>query len=365
MKLITSYTPKKSNGLDCSFIGMNTGNGFAGKYADIINERELIRLYIIKGAPGTGKSTLMKTCGEYARKAGYDVKYYLCSSDANSVDCVVIEGKIILLDGTSPHALEMKYPGAVSHIFDTTAFWNNSVLEDRRDEIISLTDAKKRAFDSAYSYLSAVSKLERELFTTASGFIMLDKLAAFAERFTRTLPRSNGRGILHEDVLCGIGMHGKVGLDTFEARSKHVVEINDEYFSSYIMTNMLTQHLLSRGYSLTVSRDPVSARFIRSIFIDECAVLITVDSAEEVGRTLNMSRFVDRERLGMFRGEMRLAGKCVDELFSGALDMLSSAGDYHFKLENIYSSAVDFARLDMATESLKDDISRCLSEKCC
>ena len=46
------------------FVGMNTGHGFVGKYGEIANEKELNRLYIIKGAAGTGKSTLMRSCAE-------------------------------------------------------------------------------------------------------------------------------------------------------------------------------------------------------------------------------------------------------------------------------------------------------------
>ena len=44
------------------FLGGNTGSGFAGYYT---GERERAdRVFLIKGGPGTGKSSLMKKIGK-------------------------------------------------------------------------------------------------------------------------------------------------------------------------------------------------------------------------------------------------------------------------------------------------------------
>ncbi len=367
MNFTDEYRTERTDGRNCSFVGMNTGNGFCGRYRDIIDERRLKRLYIIKGAPGTGKSTLMKTCGEYARSEGWEVEYYMCSSDASSVDAVVIGGSVALVDGTSPHALEMKYPGGVSRIFDTTAFWDSAALEERREEIISLTDAKKRCFSSAYSYLSALSKLRGELAELASEIVTEEKLAAFADRFVRSLPKSRsilpngGRGRSEDKPVHSIGMRGRLRLDTYETAAERTVRVNDEYFTSYALTDALAERLRNAGYLLSISRDPVCPRFIRSIFVNDCATLITIDSADRADEAegINMSRFVDRDALAGVRGELRLTRKCAAALADGALEMLALAGQEHFKLEKIYSSAVDFTALDGALRRLCTDISRC------
>ena len=46
------------------FAGANTEAGFCGSYPEIAGESSLTRLYIVKGGPGTGKSTLMRRVGE-------------------------------------------------------------------------------------------------------------------------------------------------------------------------------------------------------------------------------------------------------------------------------------------------------------
>ena len=70
------------------FIGANTSRGFIN-YGDEIFE-DLRKLYVIKGGPGTGKSTFMKRFASKAEEKGYNVEYYYCSSDPSSLDGVVV-----------------------------------------------------------------------------------------------------------------------------------------------------------------------------------------------------------------------------------------------------------------------------------
>ena len=99
------------------FIGANTAGGFVN-YADEIFS-PLRKVHIIKGGPGTGKSTLLKRAAAAAESKGYEVERYYCSSDSHSLDGIVIpELNLGLTDGTPPHAMEAKYPGAREALFD-------------------------------------------------------------------------------------------------------------------------------------------------------------------------------------------------------------------------------------------------------
>lgn len=84
------------------FSGGNTASGFVSYYDYIF--RELDRLYIIKGAPGTGKSKLMRDIANEADNRSYKVEYYHCSSDPDSLDGIIIRDiSVGVLDGTAPH----------------------------------------------------------------------------------------------------------------------------------------------------------------------------------------------------------------------------------------------------------------------
>ena len=70
------------------FIGGNTAYGFRSFY-----DGELARcenVILMKGAPGTGKSTLLKTIGKECAVRGIDHELWYCSGDPESVDGIYI-----------------------------------------------------------------------------------------------------------------------------------------------------------------------------------------------------------------------------------------------------------------------------------
>ena len=69
------------------FLGGNTVRGFVSFYSGFCREPEDF-LWVIKGGPGCGKSSFMKTIGRAAEEKGLDVEYVLCSGDPESVDGV-------------------------------------------------------------------------------------------------------------------------------------------------------------------------------------------------------------------------------------------------------------------------------------
>lgn len=87
------------------FPGGNTSYGFHSFYDYIIGP-DATRILVIKGGPGVGKSTFMKSIGEAMLERGYDVEFLHCSSDNSSLDGVVIPAiKVALVDGTAPHSV--------------------------------------------------------------------------------------------------------------------------------------------------------------------------------------------------------------------------------------------------------------------
>ena len=94
------------------FLGGNTVRGFVSFYSGFCRGPEDF-LWVIKGGPGCGKSSFMKTIGRAAEEKGLDVEYVLCSGDPESVDGVYFPALHTgYADGTAPHVLEAVTPGA-------------------------------------------------------------------------------------------------------------------------------------------------------------------------------------------------------------------------------------------------------------
>lgn len=89
------------------FAAANTSAGFVSFFDALFDPKQLKKIYILKGGPGVGKSTLMKNAALAAQKNGFHPIFYHCSSDPKSLDGLLIPetGKAVL-DGTAPHTVE-------------------------------------------------------------------------------------------------------------------------------------------------------------------------------------------------------------------------------------------------------------------
>lgn len=88
------------------FLGGNTPTGFYSLYHQLSEPERLRALYIIKGGPGCGKSTLMRRVERHAQAAGLETQQVLCSGDPDSLDALILpQLGAALVDGTAPQGV--------------------------------------------------------------------------------------------------------------------------------------------------------------------------------------------------------------------------------------------------------------------
>ncbi|ABO51330.1 ATPase [Desulforamulus reducens MI-1] len=145
------------------FPGGNTCRGFFSYYDNIIN-LDATRIFVIKGGPGVGKSTFMRYIGEKMLDLGYDVEYHCCSSDNGSLDGVCIPSiGVALLDGTAPHVVDPKNPGAVDEIIHLGDYWNEDSLRQNKEAVLKSNARVGRLFKIAYHQLAEAKAIKDEL----------------------------------------------------------------------------------------------------------------------------------------------------------------------------------------------------------
>lgn len=143
------------------FPGSNSAYGFFSHYDQIVGSKAN-RIFIFKGGPGVGKSSFMKNIGKELALQGYDLEYHYCSSDNESLDALYIpEKKIALMDGTFPHVIDPKYPGAVDEIINLGEYWEAAKIREQREKIIELQTEITWSFQQAYR-LIATAKICRD-----------------------------------------------------------------------------------------------------------------------------------------------------------------------------------------------------------
>ncbi len=329
-------------GVKESFAGMNTGRGFVSLYPDLFAEEEFEALYVIKGGPGTGKSSFMRRFAEAAEREHREVELFRCGSDENSLDGVIVygsNGKIGVIDGTLPHPYEFTLPGAVGTIIDTGAFWNRKILGGERKTISRLSDAKKNAYRTAYRYLGAAAKIKSHSYRLEKEAYLPDK----ALRVIRKLLEKEQSGETVHRQLSAITVNGKTRVTSDNAR---IISLDGTAAEAELFLGELYGACTALGIGAEYSIDPTGGVCIDSVYLPGADMLIVHAREGDGGERINLKRFFDAEKLRENRGKIRFAAKCESSLESGAFDALAEAGAAHRELEVIYGKAMDFSGLD-------------------
>ena len=167
------------------FPGANTGRGFVSRFSGIIPDSEHYT-YFLKGGPGVGKNTLMRTVAQKAKEKGMSVEEFRCASDPESFDAIRIpEIKVAFLDGTAPHSTDPTVPGINGEILDLGYFKNKKEFALYRGELDAITAKNKECYKTAYALLGAARALKSEALIGASASLNRGRLRAFLSPFVK------------------------------------------------------------------------------------------------------------------------------------------------------------------------------------
>ena len=339
------------------FAASNSAEGFRNYYGEIFTDERVDRLYIIKGGPGTGKSHFMRAVARCAKGRGYDTVEFYCSSDASSLDGLLLirEGAptVGLLDGTAPHVREPAIPGARDEMVNLGDFWDPQRLTDQRDAIAALGRSKAAAYARAYACLRGAGEMDALAESLVSSCIHRDRVAALATRILRGQP--DGQGFEAIPALRrALSMSGKHTLRSFEAAASSLILPEEYYGLGFSLTAALMEVSRARGLRVYVSYDPLCPRRVDGLLYPDTGLCVLLgDTVPPEGiptRALPLRRYGDADALRAVRGELRRTLALREELTDAALRHLSQASEAHFELEKIYSAAMDFRAKETFTE---------------
>ncbi len=138
----------------------NTGLGFVDNFDSILENDGKGYCYIIKGGSGTGKSTMLHKIAEHFENLGYEIEFFHCSSDFNSLDGVrIVELNVSVIDGTAPHTKDAGLPSINAEIVNVGEFIGRGVAKHKA-QIEKLVKLKGENYKQIYSYLAICKGLE-------------------------------------------------------------------------------------------------------------------------------------------------------------------------------------------------------------
>ncbi len=348
------------------FAASNSRDGFHSYYEPCFRARTA-RLFCVKGGPGTGKSTLMRRVAEAALRQGYTAEYWYCSSDADSLDGVLLFGRAPedsfgLIDATAPHTFEPTLPGVREEILDLGAFWDAAQLRAHTEEILRLNAQKAEGYRRAYRYLAAAGEMADEMRERVAPCVDMPRLCRLAQRLLRGM-ESEPDAARRYGLMDSLGMRGRVRLGTF-LRERRVCLIEDTYDSAYFLTAELCRLAKERGIGRVVSCHPVVPDRVDGLLLPgnhtafvvcEATARARCEAALYAGaahRVLPMRRFLRREALLPLRETLRQTAKLRESLMEGAENAFRDVAEAHFALEKIYTAAMNFPAEQAFAEQL-------------
>ncbi|MFZ5989059.1 MAG: PRK06851 family protein [Bacillota bacterium] len=344
------------------FPGGNTSQGFFSYYDYILSQEEATRIISIKGGPGVGKSTFMKKIGNEMIDRGYDVEFMHCSSDNNSLDGVVIPAiKVALIDGTAPHVVDPKNPGAVDEIIHLGDFWNEEGMRENREAILKYNKEVGRTFARAYRYIKAAYPLyeDNSVITgwcidsakvNATGVKLVDEL--FKDTKIAAMEGKDRRLFASAITPNGLVNYLSTVLDTDKV---YVLEGKPGTGTEKVLEKVKTA-AVERGFNVESYYCALNPLRLEHLVIADLDVSLTTsceyhDACVDAYATINLNEYIDESMQDEYQDILEANKSNFDSLLDMAVKTIAKAKALHDDMEAYYIPNMDFEAVQRCWES--------------
>lgn len=334
------------------FLGVNTPNGFYSLFNELYNPYSDWRMFILKGGPGTGKSTIMKAVAKEAEEKSLFSELIYCSSDPSSLDGVIIpEIKVAVADGTSPHTIEPVFAGICEQIVNLGDFWNTNKLNNDKAKIKMISITNSAAHKNCVKYMKAAKILENETEKYTAGIVDKNKIDRYANRFLCVAENKTSDFAVKNRFLSALSPMGiKVMNDTVNYYCDDVTVIRDNYNIAHYITDTISNLAIDKKISMIVCRcsmEPLK-KIDHIIFPDLRKGIFTSNQYHNIkgNHTISSLRFVDRNLLNKNKNSLLFINKAKKEMINEAVNSLKTAKSAHDILESYYIDAMDFDKVN-------------------
>jgi hypothetical protein len=353
------------------FPGGNTSMGFHSFYDQIIPE-DAARIFVIKGGPGVGKSSFMKTIAEEFLKQGLDVEFHYCSSDNKSLDGLVIKNaNVALLDGTAPHVVDPKNPGAVDEILNLGVYWNESGLVKDKYEIINCNKQIKMRFFSAYRYLQSAKEMQDDIEVIIGEGVNQEKLNKLKIKLRNELvdgvnaiDKASGTRHLFDSAITPDGLVDYIDTIILGNYICYYLKNGIGTVSTEILSYLAKEYNL-KGYAVELYHQPLNPDRLQTLVVEGLKIAVTVNPKMEArayqiidqDTVIDGSKFEDKEEL------LAKDRTVYDMMLEEGVRRIKLAKQLHDEMEKSYVGNMDFVGVTELRNEVVERIKRILKNK--
>ncbi|MBQ8690158.1 MAG: hypothetical protein IJ515_07350 [Clostridia bacterium] len=353
---------KNSQKLQRYFAAANGYSGFRSYFNDVFSPFEFSNILILKGGPGTGKSSIMKKLISEFEHHVDSIEAIHCSSDPESLDGIILEhngSMVAVIDGTAPHMTDPQIPGASEEIVNLGVAWNKELLKNNRQKIEKHSVLKSDAYKSAYSHLFIAGEINSLCYTAVEKMYDKDD----SEIISSLSSNATGGSSIKRRLISSYGKNGFTHLETLYNFTDKIYTPIGIYGSEYVFMNHLFASLKGKGADMIVCPSPLDANKIEGIYIysAKTAVVAEKESAFSSGIVIDTAQFLNGYSLSNERNNLEFFRREREIWLWNAAEQFKIASDVHFELEDIYTAAMNFKAIDEIFESVASEIKKTLS----
>ena len=342
------------------FPGGNTSKGFVSLHDNIIGD-DRNKLYILKGMPGGGKSSLMNNIAERMLEKGYSIEYHHCPSDPKSIDGIVIEElKVAIVDGTAPHMIDPTYPGLTDKSIDLSEFIDSKILKENAEEIIKAKKNNKYAYRKAFNYLRASKIIHDEITETNKIKMDFKGVNKVTKKLIDMVFEKKELKIIEDGFKTRHLFSSAITPEGYVDYTDSLLEgISEVYYidgkigsGKSTLLNRILEVAKITDYHIEIYHDSLIPEKIQSVFIKELDIIITSNENGEKFASLKVN--LDN----YFEGESDNEGdyEIFELLVEKGIKSLNMAENNHFILEKAYNPSVNYEKVTEVRERLFNEI---------
>ncbi len=327
------------------FASANSYEGFCSLFPEVYNH-EFDRIFVLKGGPGTGKSTLMKKVYERVLLLDPEIELYYCSSDINSLDGLAINlrgKKIAIIDGTAPHERDAVYVGAIDELVNLGDSIDSTWIASYRDNIVELASQKSKAYKTAYSYLRLAGKCDEEIRRVLKN--KFDRISA--DKYIRDFKINDAQNDTYSVRRRFVSSFSKDGYKSFDVEKNegsNILRVGGDRCFAHLLLNYIKDSF--QLYDRLEFLSPLCPKFLDGIKI--CDKLMVY--YDENNYVVDSREFSSVSKLDI--EETKLILSSHEEFLAEATRWFKIASDIHFRLEDIYKKCVNFEKNDSIIEDI-------------
>ena len=343
------------------FVSSFTNLGFKTFIPDLVVG--IKKVFILKGAPGTGKSTFIRLVGEALSEQGYDIEYWVSSLDPVTPDGVYSpQLDTAVINGSLRIPVDPQYP-QVREIMINLGEYGEGIAAENYRAVTELLDCIKASEEKVVRLIQATTEAKQEIRRFNSSYLDMEAIQALSDDISgRIMDYQPVERHYFARTITPDGMADYIDDLSRDCQQRYIFKGCPGSGGSIVITQLINQ-ARQKGYGLEYYHCGLEYDHLVMVILHSLQVaLIETDQVDIESRqgdkVVNMQKYLDIDSGDPIRLPSSEAGRRRETLLFQAQQELVKVQKQTRLVKKYYCEGMDFQRLDQKRAEVINDILR-------